>query len=260
MMNKVLHLTLAAALLLAGSQTAGAAPGAVAVDPQADRVLREMGEYLSSAREFSFHAEAAYDGVEGGQKILFGGAGDIAVRRPDRLNAEFDGDERQTRVVFDGKTITVYNLARKVYAAVEAHSEIDAALDRLFEVYGSSVPLADLVYSNPYETLIKNVQSGFLVGQHRVDGTRCHHLAFSQEGIDWQIWIEIGPRPVPRKLVITYKDEPDSPQYIAELSGWNFQPRLSEHYFTFRPPEGSDEIEFLPRQDVPGELSKEGRR
>lgn len=259
-MNKVLRLALAAAVLLAGSQIAWAAPEAGAIDPQADRVLREMGEYLSSAREFSFHAEAAYDEVVGGQKILFGGAGDISVRRPDRLNVEFDGDERQVRAVFDGQTITVYNLARNVYAAVDSHSELDAALDRLFEVYGSSVPLADFVYSNPYETLIENVQSGFLVGQHRVDGVRCHHLAFSQEGIDWQVWVEIGPRPVPRKLVITFKDEPDSPQYIAKLSGWNFQPRLSEHYFTFRPPEGSDEIEFLPRQDVPREPSEEGQR
>ena len=72
----------------------------------------------------------------------------------------------------------------------------------------------------------------------------------SRKGRDHrQIWIEVGPRPVPRRLVITYKDEPGSPQYIAELSGWNFQPRLSDHYFTFRPPIGSDEIEFLPPQE-----------
>ena len=41
-------------------------------------------------------------------------------------------------------------------------------------------------------------------------------------------------------MVITYIDEPGSPQYIAELSDWNFHPRLSDHYFTFRPPVGSN--------------------
>jgi len=53
---------------------------------------------------------------------------------------------------------------------------------------------------------------------------------------------------VPRKLVITYKSEPGSPQYRARLSGWDFQPRLSDHYLQFHPPTGADEIEFLPIQ------------
>jgi hypothetical protein len=219
------------------------------VDAQADRILREMGEYLKTAEEFSFKAEVAYDELMEGQKILFGGAAHILVRRPNRLNVEFNGDQRQSRVVFDGKTVTLFNAAKNLYAVAEAPPEIDAALDRLFEVYGSSVPIADLVYADPYRTLIENVEDGFVVGQHPVNGIRCHHLAFWQEGIDWQIWIEVGPRPVPRRLVITYKDEPGSPQYIAELSGWNFQPRLSDHYFTFRPAVGSDEIEFLPPQE-----------
>ena len=57
---------------------------------------------------------------------------------------------------------------------------------------------------------------------------------------------------MPRKLVITYKDEPGFPQYTARLSKWNLQPRLSDHYFHFHPPAGADEIEFMPiPADVP---------
>jgi hypothetical protein len=208
-----------------------------------------MGEYLKTAEEFSFEAQVAYDELIEGQKILFGVVANLSVRRPNRLNAEINGDQRQHRVVFDGKTVTLHNVAKNSYAVAEAPPEIDAALDHLFELHGSSVPLADFVYADPYRTLIENVEDGFVVGQHPVNGIRCHHLAFWQEGIDWQIWIEVGPRPVPRKLVITYKDEPGSPQYIAELSDWNFQARLSDHYFTFRPPVGSDRIEFLPSQE-----------
>jgi len=223
--------------------------GESSINAQADRILREMGEYLKTADEFSFRADVAYNEIVGEQMILFGGVTQISIRRPNRFNAEFNGDQRQTRVVFDGKTVTLFNAAKNLYAVTEAPPEIDAALDHLFELYGSSVPLADLVYADPYRTLIENAETGFVVGKHTVNGTRCHHLAFMQEEIDWQIWIEDGPRPVPRKLVITYVDEPGSPQYIAELSDWNFQPRLSDHYFTFRPPAGSDEIEFLPRQE-----------
>jgi hypothetical protein len=225
---------------------AGASEG---VEAQADRVLREMSEYLRTAGEFTFHADITYDAVlASGEKIEYGGTADAAVRRPDRLHVEYRGDERQNRFVFDGRTVTVHDLAVDVYAVTEVPPEIDAALDRMVEKYGFSVPIADLVYADPYATLIENVQAGSLVGRHPVDGTPCHHLAFSQETIDWQIWIEDGPRPVPRKLVITYKGEPGSPQYTARLSGWDFQPHLSDHYFRFHPPTGADEIDFLPNQ------------
>ena len=70
----------------------------------------------------------------------------------------------------------------------------------------------------------------------------CEHLAFSLENVDWQIWIEAGARPVPRKIVITYKDEENSPQYTAILSNWDFQTKLPDFLFKFAPPDGAKEI------------------
>jgi hypothetical protein len=233
-----------------GLASALPAPGSARIEAKADRILREMSEYLKTAREFTFHADVSYDSVlTSGEKIQYGGTADVSVRRPDRLHVEYSGDERQSLAIFDGRTFTVHDVAVNVYAVTEVPAGIDAATDRMVEQYGFSVPIADLTYADPYATLTENVQAGSVVGRHSVDGTPCHHLAFSQETIDWQIWIEVGPRPVPRKMVITYRDEPGSPQYSSELSEWNFTPRLSEHYFTFRPPEGAEEIEFLPPQE-----------
>lgn len=224
------------------------------VQQSADQILSEMGEYLATAPEYSFEADITYDTETAqGQSLQYGGVAKVAVRRPDRLRVEFDGDERRTRVVLDGQTFTVYNARANVYASTEVPSEIDAAVDRTFELYGFSVPIADLVYSDPYRTLMENVETGFVVGRHAVDGVLCDHLAFSQESIDWQIWIEDGPRPVPRKLVITYKDEPGSPQYVARLSSWDFQPRFSNSYFEFDAPKGSGEIEFITVEAIPEE-------
>ncbi len=222
------------------------------VERRADRILREMGAYLGAATEFTFHADVTYDSlVEDRQMLQYGGTADVSVLRPDRIRAEYRGDERQSSVVFDGRTATIHDLAKNVYSVTEVPAGIDAAVDHLFDTYGFSVPIADLVYADAYRTLTDFVDSGFWVGLHSVDGTPCHHLAFSQETLDWQIWIDSGPRPLPRKLVITYKDELGSPQYTARLSRWDLQPRLSNHYFEFHPPIGADEIEFLV---VPADL------
>ena len=58
---------------------------------------------------------------------------------------------------------------------------------------------------------------------------------------------------MPRQLVITYKEEPGAPQYRARFTEWDFQPRLSPHYFDFVPSAGADEIEFMPVQDLPAQ-------
>ena len=97
--------------------------GESSIGAQADRILREMGEYLKTAEEFSFRADVAHDEIVGEQMILFGGVTQISVRRPNRFNAEFNGDRRQTRVVFDGKTVTLFNVAKNLYAATEAPPE-----------------------------------------------------------------------------------------------------------------------------------------
>jgi hypothetical protein len=236
-------------LLVVGSAWT-AQPGTHGVEQHADRILREMGDYLRTADGYTFRADITNDEVVDDQMIQIGGVARISLKRgPDRLNVDYRGDDMRRRIVFDGKTVTMHNQSRNVYAVTEAPPDVDGALDRLFEVFGSSVPIADLLYADAYRTLIENAETGYLVGQHLVNDVLCHHLAFSQETIDWQIWIEVGPRPVPRKMVITYRDEPGSPQYSSELSEWNFTPRLSEHYFTFRPPEGAEEIEFLPPQE-----------
>jgi hypothetical protein len=240
-------LFLALLLVFVGVLPVAAADDASGIEARADRILRAMSEYLQSADQFTFLAEVSYDAVMvSGQKIQYGGTGEISVRRPDHFRVEHRGDEKNLRVVFNGKMFTFHNIDADLYAQKEMKTDIDTAVDRMFEKFGFSVPTADLVYSDPYATLTASVDDGFHVGMHTVRGVTCHHLSFSQEFIDWQIWIEDGPQPLPRKLLITYKDEPGSPQYAVELSRWNLDPRISEAYFEFVPPAGTGRMEFLP--------------
>ncbi|MHC5121658.1 MAG: DUF2092 domain-containing protein [Planctomycetota bacterium] len=207
------------------------------VETHADRLLREMGDYLKSADAFTVHAESSYDAIDqDGQQIRYGGSADVALRRPDGFRFSFNGDERQRQAFF--------------YAVTEVPPVIDDAIDTLFDKYGVSVPLSDLLYEDPYGILIPNVLGGRWVGRHSIGGVPCNHLAFTQELIDWQIWIEDGAQPVPRQVLIIYKDEPGWPQYIARMKDWDFQPQFSDDYFQFQPPAGSDVMEFLVTSEM----------
>jgi hypothetical protein len=112
------------------------------------------------------------------------------------------------------------------------------------KVMGFSPPFSDLLHSDPYAILTKNVQYGFYAGLTQVEGQRSHHLAFQEKKIDWQIWIEDGVQCVPLKLVITYKTLPGAPQFIAVFSQWDLMAPAPDGMFAANLPSGADRITF----------------
>lgn len=228
-----------------------ACPGCVSVgpvrdmDPRADEALKGMGSALAGAAAFSFEARDTMDEIiEGGQMAEFAGSYRIDVRRPNGVFATSSGDGIERAFWYDGGTVTLLDKRRHLYASVEAPGTIDEMLEFLIAEHGLTVPLADILFSDPYKALVENVKSGRFLGLYELDGSPCRHLAFRQERIDWQIWIEAGPRPLPRKVVISYLDSPGEPQYEATFSRWNLSPDFPDALFSFAPPEGATRVEM----------------
>ncbi len=215
------------------------------VDPQADDALRAMSKTLAGAKELSFRAQSTVDEMlESGQIVQYSSTRKVIVRRPDRLALAADGDLFRRRVWYDGQTLTVLDVDANAYATINVPATIDDMLDFVIGEYDLTVPLADVLYRDPYEVLIENVDTGEYLGVHEVDGHPCHHLAFQQEVIEWQVWIDAGEVPVPRKVVITYTQLPGRPQLVATLSEWNLSPTLSERMFEPRLPADAEQAEM----------------
>jgi hypothetical protein len=140
----------------------------------------------------------------------------------------------------------LYDPAAPFYASEAAPPDIDSMLDSLVPRLDFAPPLADLLYNDPYQTARRRVQYGFYLGINDVNGRSCHTLAFVEQDIDWQIWIDTGPQLIPCKLVITYKTQPGQPQFAAIFTDWNFAPRIAEPIFTPELPPGTEKIPFLP--------------
>jgi hypothetical protein len=80
----------------------------------------------------------------------------------------------------------------------------------------------------------------------KVRGVPCHHLSFDGDNAQLQVWIDAGDQPLPRKVVMTHKKLPGSPQWTAYLTDWNFSPQLPDNLFAFTPPQGAEKIKFIP--------------
>lgn len=228
---------------------ATAAPPMVA--EQADRLLRQMGEYVGSADQFTFHADITFDHVlPSGQKLQYSASEDVALQRPGGLFVEWSSDLGDRQFWYDGKTVTLFDPATPFYASEPAPADIDAMLQTATAQLGFSPPLSDLMYRSPYRRLRDSLQYGFDLGLNDVAGRSCRTFGFVERDIDWQIWIDPGPQLVPCKLVITYKTQPSQPQFSAVFTDWDFAPRIAASVFTPEAPRGLEKVPFTTVSDA----------
>lgn len=230
----------------AEKKSPGNIPSSPVIQPAAKDLINKMGTYLNMAKQFSFHAEVMFDDhLPSGQKIQFAAGEDVSVRKPNRIYVDYQSDLGSKRFWYNGKSMTLFSPAHNNYSTIDAPPNIESAIDLLMKDYGFTVPLGDFLFSDPHNALMKNVLAGIYVGPGDVNGVDCQHLAFVEKYIDWQIWIEDGNEPIPRKVVITYKTMPNSPQYIAMLSDWNFKKDSPDSLFSADLPKDAKHIDFI---------------
>jgi hypothetical protein len=225
---------------------------AAEIEPKADRILKRMSDYLGSLEQFRVQTENTLEVVlRSGQKIQFVNPANFSIRRPDRLRAERKGDIVNQEFLYDGKSLTLYQRDAKCYATVEAPPSIDETMDFARESLDVYSPGGDLVYGNPYRVLTEDVLSGFHVGMSVVDGVKCHHLAFCGNEVDWQIWIQEGKKPLPRRFIITSKWLTGAPQFSMTMRNWDLSPKLTDESFVFVPPPDARKIDFIRLDRTP---------
>jgi hypothetical protein len=271
-MKRELALVVLALALVPLASAQAPAPGPAAppprrVEERADQELKRMGEFLAKLPHFAFEAEETFDELPDGElRRQLTNVRRIAVQRPNHFAADVTGDTLDRASWYDGHTVTVLDKDHNVYATIEAPATIDATIDKLQDEYGVVLPLTDLLYADPYAVLMAGVTYGRYLGMHLAAGVPCHHLAFSQETIEWQIWIDAGERPLPRKLAISYVDEPGEPQYSATIRRWTLDAKVPDGLFTFEAPEGAQKIDAQAMQRsrsgdaAPAEAAPKGGR
>ncbi|MBX3159736.1 MAG: DUF2092 domain-containing protein [Deltaproteobacteria bacterium] len=233
------------ALILVMATSAVAAPAKQKeklIDPVAIDALDTMGAFLREQESFDVHVVAETDYVLGnGQKVRRSAYGTVRVRKPDHLRAEIRSDRRDRQFFYDGETFTIYSPRMGFYATSPATGTIRELADQLQTKYGLELPLVDLFRWGTDEDSAKEITQATYVGPAVVDGVQTDQYAFRQPGLDWQIWIDQGERPVPRKLVLTTTDVPARPERAVELT-WNLATHPDDKVFAFTPPKDAQRI------------------
>jgi hypothetical protein len=216
-------------------------------DPRAAAAVKAMAGALRKAGTYSVRIESWSDdpNAEGGL-VAVPTEATITVRRPDGFHGERRSDRGLRRFWYDGKSFSALDAERGLHATVAAPATIEGTVDMLEERFGLVFPLADLLVDDPADSYSRSADSIAYHGVQAVSGVPCHHLGFASPWLEWQVWIAAEGEPLPRRVQITYLDEPGEPRFLATLSDWKLGIPVAAADFAFTPPAGSTAVVLAP--------------
>lgn len=253
----------AMALALAGAGLAGvpaAGQDEVEMDTAAINALDRMGRYLAGVTEMEVNATITIESVlDDGQKVQNSAEADLVAVRPNRLRLAVNGDRHQRLFLYDGTTFVMYAPTLRYYATAAAPASIILLADTLEERLNIELPLVDLFRWGTPQAPLSDIRSARDLGPAAVGGVTCEHYAFRQEGLDWEVWIQKGEHPLPRRVVLNTLTDDARPQYTATYS-WNLAPSYNKDSFTFVAPPDARAIAWSEARPVYAPSQPGGRQ
>jgi len=206
-----------------------------------------------TAKTMEIDSKGSLDVVtKNGQRIQLDGATNYKIRRPGFV-IDYKSDIKNRQFIYDGKTFTVNSPGLGFYATVPAPPTNREVLDTIYEKFGIALPLEDLFRwgDGSRAARLAGLESAYEVGTATIDGVATDHYAFREKGVDWEVWIDQGDKPFPRKLVIVDRTDPAKPTFIARLD-WKMNPSFADSDFKFVPGPDSKRIKLASYQGAGG--------
>ena len=217
-----------------------------AIEDEAIDALKEMSNFLMTANSLQIVSNGSLDVVtNSGQRIQLDGKTTYKVRKPAGFVIDYESDIKNRRFIYDGKNFTVYSPKLGFYSTVAAPATNREVLKTIYDKFGIALPLEDLFRWNDGANAdrIQALKAAYNVGVSTIDGVVTDHYAFREDNVDWEVWIQQGDQPFPRKLVIVDRHDPAKPTFIARLQ-WTMNPAFSDSDFAFVPDANAKKIQM----------------
>lgn len=207
--------------------------------------LMAMATKIAEAKPFSVSMLMGYDAVqESGQKIEFSEMRKVLVSRPNHMRVDAQLSNGKTKgLIFDGKIITLFDNDENVYSQTERPGDLDAAIRYAVGIMGVRFPLARMLVTTFPTELQKLSREIEYVEEDTLGAVPTAHIAGRAEDVDYEVWI--AEDNLPRRVKLTYKNDPGQPQFWAEFTDWNMKPKISVAAFSFTPPKGAEKIQSI---------------
>lgn len=215
------------------------------IDPLALKVLKAVTGPIRDAKAFSFRTRAIREYVgSNGQIISYFTTSDVTVERPDKLRIDFKGRGHDVQLYYDAGQLVLYAPGPKLFAMKQSAKTLDGVLQDL-EKRNVYLPAKNFLASDPYQTLVADLKTGYVIGKVQMYGQPVHQLAFTEKDAEFQLWVTGEPNPRIQGLEVINMALGHEPRVMIEFSDWNLSPQIQAGTFSFNKPADAKQIDFL---------------
>jgi len=215
------------------------------IDEKAAEVLQALTAKVSAAQHITIRGVETIDAA---LADVVGRSGTahlaVSVRRPDRFVASMVSEDRERRLFFDGQTFSILHVKRNFYSSVPMAGDFDHMVSVLAERFDFSPPVVELLLSDSYEYILRDLESLTYVGEETVGATRSHRISAVEELFAWDLWISVDGYDLV-KLVATATSLEGRPQVVLEFTEIDLESQLDDALFVFEPPPGARQIRMV---------------
>lgn len=261
--------------LVPAAQTEDAKTSAPKIDAKAEKVIKGLVDHMGQVKRLSVDIHLAVTRTATGTERTFKNLLTLAQERPNKVSLIVKEGAVGRAVVSDGKQLYACRPSReksKMYTATPAPEDLwgiwqhrSSRLARM-AFGGPGFRFMAKVFSGlPYEDVVQEAARVSHVGLADLDGSKCHRLEIEHRGIQWDLWVSDGPKPLPKKIMLELGGARAAPTKGAPSAtkektlvttvykNWAINPKLPAETFEFTPPPGARRAEPRARPEPAGD-------
>ncbi len=218
------------------------------IDTAALTILDNMSLVLGDLNSVGFTSNVSRDiAFSNDLNIKQFSKNNIKIAGPNKFISRFFGEKRSEIYKYNGEQVFFYSLDNNRYAIADAPDNLIETMDWLYTEFGIEFTTADIFYPSFSQDLAENMDYMQFIGLVNLNGKQVFHIVASNETISVQFWISNDIYLLPEKILLTYLDQPFSPQYEVQFSDWEINMVYPASIFEFDPPPSSEQITWMSR-------------
>jgi len=218
------------------------------LDKKAVELCKKVGNFYKNAK--TFHTEGAFVSKidNNGEKREINVAAVYDIERPNRLSlkTQMDGDSKKgPDIISDGKKLTVYRKALKQYVEEDAPNDVSGLGSKVLPIgpFMTGILVPNLLNDDPGDSLLQGVNSCSYVGLDKVDGTSAHHMKFSQDQFDWEMWVAAEGKPFVLRMSQSVDGPNGKTKFTETYKNSTVDALAVKDAFTFTPPKDAAKVD-----------------
>jgi|GEM_PF-165160 len=239
--------------------TADTNPAAPSVDVSPEDIMRKVADFYKGAGQIEVHEENTMQIKMQGMNNNITTERMMAADKPGRFAIRTKSGMMAFDIVSDGTTLFSSLSQTKQYTEADAPESLDELVMHpllMAMESGGGVFTIHLVADDPYERLMNGVTLSEYAGVEMLQGIEVHHLSFTQEELDWDIWVAASGAPLIHKVSVDlaktlkaagnqFQGQDVSMIAVSRYTDWRIDQPINEEAFVFTPPEGAEKSDSL---------------